>query len=264
MYENHNIPLCRSVFRLNKELVQSIQSQTYDEGFRIQTATERLAKHIAQTKTPELILADKFISPQAGARWSPANIGNQSPDEAAYSHYVQFLRNHSWAAVRNSVPLPRALGLTLERCAEIQKKHGAVPVVDSKLEGRDVLLVAWNRARSLRVRMQRALATTAYLAEQARRRDTEDCGEVADVIGGRLMRFFYQQGHLAEADELKLAILLGGEALELTREKIAVSALDEKFSAISQHLAHPRAMPRSFDQDSERSFCNRLKEYHRR
>jgi len=177
-----------------------------------------------------------------------------------YEQYVKFLKSHNIHAVSSSVPIDYR-NLSTEENHRIRAEHGAREMPISTIDVNDPVAVAWQIARENSERARQRLGALLYLTSQLPRGGVSTMErEYLENDNQAIMTYLNSQARSFGHDEMMFAIVLGGEALELTRRSIFAEDLSERYSVI-HYLQPDRIPPGRYMSSVEDGFRAKLQAY---
>lgn len=182
------------------------------------------------------------------------------PDKAiVYEQYVKFITSHFTHMVATSAPLD-CRNLSDAENQRIRAEHGAKEMSAPEIDEGNPVAVAWRMARTNQERAVQGVGAVYYLASQLSRGISTLEREHLEKDNLALTAYMYNRARAFAHHEMMFAIVLGGSALELTRQKLFEEELNPRYS-IMQYLEFDGIHPGRYQASVEEGFRAKLQEY---
>lgn len=184
----------------------------------------------------------------------------QDPNVVAYARYVEFVSKHNVSAVASQPPADFGLIKEDEIAAVLEAQGLKYPKLVLLDDEDDLVARAWNMARVNRQRALQRVGAFFFLTSQipsghygAQRERLENEGTAAvQYLFGRAADF--------QASELKFAVLMGGEALALTKKAILQDSFGPSMG-IMQYLSSDERHQSRYSVAEADAFKHKIDEY---
>jgi len=184
----------------------------------------------------------------------------QVPDKAVvYEQYVKFIQKHFMFLVASSAPLD-SRNLSDAENQRIRAEQGAREMSLPEFDSNNQVALAWRMARENQERAVQRVGAVYYLASQLSRGLSTLEREHLENDNQALTHYFFHRARGFAHHEMMFAIVLGGNALESTRQKIFNEELNLRYS-IMQYLEQDGNLPNRYPTSAEESFRAKLQEY---
>jgi hypothetical protein len=184
----------------------------------------------------------------------------QVPDKAiVYEQYVKFIKSHYVFMVATSAPLD-CRNLSDAENQRIRAEQGAREMLVPEVDVNNPVAVAWSLARKNQERTVQCVGAVYYLASQVSRSLSTLEREHLEKDNQALTTYLYHRARAFAHNEMMFAIILGGSALESTRQKLFDEELNSRYSII-QYLDQDGNHPGRYQTSVEEGFRAKLQEY---
>lgn len=184
----------------------------------------------------------------------------QVPDKAiVYEQYVKFIKGHYVFMVSTSAPL-NCRNLSDAENQRIRAENGAREMSAPEIDTNDPVAAAWRLARENQERTVQRIGAVYYLASQMSRGLSTLERQHLENDNQALATYLYQRARAFAHHEMMFAIILGGSALESTRQKLFEEELNGRYG-IMQYLEQDGNMPGRYQTSVEEGFRAKLQEY---
>jgi hypothetical protein len=185
---------------------------------------------------------------------------NHDPAEIAYERYVAFVSKHSISVVARQPPAD-VRSIQQGRIEFILEAHGLkYPKLVLLDDENDPVVRAWNVARLNRQRAVQRVGALLFLSSQVPSGLYGDQRERLEKEGTTAMQYLFNRASDFRTSELKFAVLLGGEALALTKADILQDSFGPDMGVI-QYLYPDERHPGQYQSSAAEAFKQKIHEY---
>lgn len=243
--------------QLNYDMVDSLKRGLVDAPENLRIALSRLEAYASTALLEHL----NNIGFQTDYTFKESKKRDQQvPDKAiAYEQYVKFIRGHFVHMVSTSAPLD-CRNLSDTENQRIRAEQGAREMSTPEIDTNDPVAVAWRLARQNQERTVQRVGAVYYLASQMSRALSTLERQYLENDNQALTNYLYQRARAFAHHEMMFAIILGGKALESTREQLFDEELNSRYG-IMQYLEQDGNMPGRYQTSVEEGFRAKLQEY---
>lgn len=246
------------IHRLNHSLGEFVRAGLRDIGNNLEASIDLLMGTVAQA-TLNLVDTHYRFNGDARPRRNRQELLSSAPAEHAYKAYASFVSTHYLDMVAQHPPaelgeLPRSAqaGLIAAAC-RVYHDSPTLPLSDEAAR-------SWEMAcKNSKLAYQR-VGALFFLASQAPKYLTGAEKARLDTEVQAAMSVLFRTAGNYEATEMKFAILMGGEALALTRQKI-ISKSFGKGMSVMQYLQTNESLPSRYSTCTEQSFRDTIERY---
>jgi hypothetical protein len=244
---------------LNQRLGDFVKDAFRDEINFLHVNADLTLGQVAERTLYDLDNLARFPS-RTAKRNKGDNAGNQDLDVLAYERYVEFVAKHSVSAVARQPPA-QVGPINQDRIDAILEKQGLkYPKLALLEDEADMVVRAWNMARVNRQRALQRVGAFFFLASQMPSGIYGDQHKRLDNEGTSVVQFLFSRASDFQASELKFAVLLGGEALALTKAGILQDSFGPDMGVI-QYLYPSERHPGHYSVSEGAAFTQKIKEY---
>lgn len=247
------------IHRLNQGLAQFVREGLRAADHKVGATIDLLMGCLAQ-KSMDQLDGHSRMSGAAVQRSKRVELVQASPAEQAYSAYANFVSSHFLAAIAQHRPaevgeLPRIIQETI--VAATGRLYLESVSIDA---AGDEVSRAWQQARRNGQLAFQRLGALGYLASQTPSHlQSLGYGALnAEVTAARSALLEAANGY--ETSEMKFAILMGGSALEVTRQKMVAKSFGEGMG-IMHYLQENESLPGRSSTSTEQRFREKITEY---
>jgi hypothetical protein len=244
--------------QLNYDMTDSLKRGLVEAPENLRIALSRLEAYASTALLEQL----NNLGFQTDYTFKEAKKKDQTavPDKAiVYEQYVKFIKGHYVHMVATSAPLD-CRNLSDAENQRIRAEHGAREMSAPEIDTNDPVAVAWRLARENQERTVQRVGAVYYLASQLSRGLSTLERQHLENDNQALATYLYQRARSFAHHEMMFAIILGGSALESTRQKLFDEELNGRYS-IMQYLEQDGNLPGRYPTSVEEGFRAKLQEY---
>jgi len=246
---------------LNQDLADFVKSGLIDAPADLAVALSRLESYAAAAVLENLDRAgfrSDYTFKEKKAK--DAKESTESDVALVYGQYVKFLKTHCIYSIAKSVPT-ECRNLSDAENQRIWLEYGMADRPAASIDADNPVAVAWRLARENQVRATQRVGAVYFLASQLQRGGLSSTErEFLEKGNQSIVTYLNNQARSFAHDEMMFAIVLGGSALAVTRQRLFEEDLNPRYNVV-QYLQTDRNMPGRYHGSVEDGFRAKLQEY---
>ena len=254
MYKYSDVASIAAQLEMNDALIRDVKDGLREAGLTVNVITGALAGIWLERLTNAVRVAQ------------PKEFASFQKDEARMAALEQvfeaYFKPGRYARIESVSKFPPMIPYFIDEktratvCARLTDVPSEIQLID---DAGDPVKKAWNVARTNKQRAMQRVNAVMYLADQLSRVGGTLREEI-DAEYGKVTQDFFSQAQTFDTAELQFAVLLRGEALEITRATSLDTVTNPRYS-IMQYLERDQISPGRYYSNDETAFRDKIAEY---